>query len=199
MYKLYSLAGSCSTGITILLEKLGVDYEVIQRNDVENYSDIVATNQVPALVDNDMVIAEGAAIALYLLEKHCDVFTTMKLQHKAKFYQKLMFNYATLHPAYAKIMTVSRVSKDKDIKLMQKLADKVSDLWVMIDNDLATNEFMFENQPTIIDYLLTIYTTWGKYVPEVDIKIGSNVHRLANQISQTPEFKAAYKKENITF
>ena len=80
MYKLYSLAGSCSTGITILLEKLGVDYEVIQRNDIENYSDIVATNQVPALVDNDIVIAEGAAIALYLLEKHCDVFATMKLR-----------------------------------------------------------------------------------------------------------------------
>ena len=199
MYKLYSLAGSCSTGITILLEKLGVDYEVIQRNDVENYSAMIQTNQVPALVYNDLVLAEGAAIALYLLEKHCDAFSAMKLDHKAKFYQMLMFNYATLHPAYAKILTVAGISVNKDIELMQKLADRTSDLWVMIDDHLAKNEFMFQDQSTIIDYLLTIYTTWGKYAPEVNIKIGSNVHRLAKQISQTPEFIAAYKKESIEF
>lgn len=129
MYKLYSIAGSCSTGITILLEKLGVDFEVIQRNDVKNYSSIVPTNQVPALVTNDLVVSEGAAIALYLLEKHSESFKDMGLENKVKFYQKLMFNYATLHPAYAKIITLSRISENKDTQLMQKLADKVSDLW----------------------------------------------------------------------
>lgn len=104
MYKLYSIAGSCSTGISILLEKLGLQYEIIQRNDVKDYSSIVPTNQVPALATNDSLITEGAAIALYLLEKHCDTFNKINLDKKAQFYQMLMFNYATLHPAYSKVV-----------------------------------------------------------------------------------------------
>lgn len=58
---------------------------------------------------------------------------------------------------------------------------------------------MFQDQVTIIDYLIAVYTKWGKYFPELEIKIGSNVQRLANQVSETPEFIAAYKKENTTF
>ena len=85
MYKLYSLAGTCSTGITVLLEKLGVKYQVIQRDDVENYSQIVPTNQVPALVVDNQVITEGAAIALYLLEKHQNDMMPTAVTDKAEF------------------------------------------------------------------------------------------------------------------
>ena len=69
MYTLYSLGGSCSTGITILLRKLEVPFKIIQRGDVNDYSSIVPTNQVPALKDDTLLITEGAAIVLYLLEK----------------------------------------------------------------------------------------------------------------------------------
>ena len=69
MYTLYSIPGTCSTGITVLLTRLGLDFEVIKRDDVPNYSDIAPTNQVPALKDGDQIITEGSAIVLYLLEK----------------------------------------------------------------------------------------------------------------------------------
>jgi glutathione S-transferase len=197
MYKLYSIAGSCSTGITVLLEKLGLDYEVIQRSDVDDYQSLVPTNQVPALVSDNSVISEGAAIVLYLLEKHCDKFSTIDILDKAKFYQMLMFNYATLHPAYSKIMTISTLSANKDMTLLQNLADNISDLWVIIDNHLENNQFMFHDEPTIIDYLIAIYTNWGKYMPKLNITIGDNVLRLAKQIYQTREFISACEKEGI--
>ena len=198
MYKLYSIAGSCSTAITVLMEKLGLEYEVIQRSEVANYSDIVPTNQVPALVCDDQIITEGAAISLYLLEKHCNYLDNLELSKKAKFYQMLMFNYATLHPAYSKILTASRImGDDKDKILLQKLVDKVSETWKIVNNHLENSEYMFGDSPTIVDYLITIYSTWGKYVTDLKIDIGDNTKRLVIQISKRLEFIKACEKENI--
>lgn len=56
-----TLPGSCSTGIAVLLEKLGVPYQLIKRNDIADYQEIVPTNQVPALkTENGRIITEGA-------------------------------------------------------------------------------------------------------------------------------------------
>ncbi len=109
----------------------------------------------------------------------------------------LMFYYANLHPAYGRLMTFSKVSKDKNIEIMQKFADKVSDLWLIVEKHLEKNDFMFGNEPTIIDYLITLYTKWDRYMPEVNIKIGDNVRKLANTFSQTPEFIRGCEKKNL--
>ena len=102
MYTLYTIPGSCSSGITVLLEKLQLEYTPVKREDVPNYSDIVPTNQVPALKSPDgQIITEGAAIVLYLLEKHNSPMLPADLSRKAEFLRWLMFDYATLHPAYA--------------------------------------------------------------------------------------------------
>ena len=66
MYTLYSIGGTCSTGITALLRKLDQEVSIIQRDTVDDYNKIVPTNQVPALDDSGFFLTEGAAIALYL-------------------------------------------------------------------------------------------------------------------------------------
>lgn len=70
MYTLYTIPGSCSTGIHTLLNALNIPVKIINRDDVENYQEIVPTNQVPALKDGELLLTEGAAIAQYLMEKH---------------------------------------------------------------------------------------------------------------------------------
>ncbi len=201
MYKLYSLPGSCSTGITILLTKLNVQFEIARREDVKNYTDIVPTNQVPALEDNGKIITEGAAIALYLLEKHSNDMMPSDIVSKGEFLQWLMFDYATLHPSYSKIFAVSGTIEDEKVKLqsMQKLADKLSATWKIIDNHLANHKFISGDKPTIIDYLATIYTSWLNYFPTIKVVLGDNVNRLVKDVSALPEFKAAYKLEGVEF
>ena len=111
MYKIYSIAGTCSTAITVLLNKLEQPFTVIQRKDVANYSDIVATNQVPALQADNVFLTEGAASVLYLLERHPNTMLPGDVKGRAEFYRWLMFNYATLHPAHSKIYGLSRVAE----------------------------------------------------------------------------------------
>ncbi|WP_062270742.1 glutathione S-transferase family protein [Endozoicomonas arenosclerae] len=198
MYTLYTISGSCSTAIAILLEKLGMDYEVIHRDDVENYQDISPTHQVPALKHGDKIITEGAAIILYLLEQHPNEMLPRNAQDRADFYQALMFNVANLHPAYSRVLSACKYIPESEAKeaYLMTLGKNVSQLWTIIDKKLEHKDYMIGDAPTAIDYLIALYINWGPaYMPRAKIDIGKNIHRLAQHISTLPEYKAALKKE----
>ena len=203
MYTLYTIPGSCSSGITVLLEKLQLEYTPIKREDVPNYSDIVPTNQVPALKTPDgQIITEGAAIVLYLLEKHNSPMLPADLSQKAEFLRWLMFDYATLHPAYGKMFAIqykAQMDENEKIEVLKQLAPNVASLWAVLDKELERKKFITGDQPTIVDYLATIYSSWGKNFTDIKITLGKNVERLVEQVSALPEFQAGYKRENIEF
>ncbi len=203
MYTIYTIPGSCSSGIVILLEKLQVEYTPVKREDVANYSEIVPTNQVPALkLPDGQIITEGGAIALYLLEKHKSPMLPTDLSQKAEFLRWLMFDYATLHPAYGKMFAVQyrvQMEESERISALKQLAPSVSSLWAILDKELEKKKFITGDQPTIVDYLATIYSSWGKNFQDIDIALGKNVERLIKQVSSLSEFQAGYKRENIEF
>ena len=200
MYTLYSIPGTCSTGIVTLLKKLEQPAQIIHRDDVLDYATrINPTNQVPILDDDGLLIREGAAIALYLLEKHNSPWLKGNPAEKADFQQWLMFNYANLHPAYGRIFTVAKTMDDGEAKeqLLQQLADKVSDTWKILDERLEVRDVVVGNEATIIDYLIMIYSTWNQAFPQLKITLGKNVERLVEKVSALPEMQAAYAAENI--
>jgi glutathione S-transferase len=203
MYTVYTIPGSCSSGIVVLLEKLQVPYTAVKRDDVSDYSKIVPTNQVPALKTEDgQIITEGAAIVLYLLEKQQSSMLPKDISQKAEFLRWLMFDYATLHPAYGKMFAIHyRLEMDNDAKIsgLRQLAVAVSALWAILDKELEKKRFITGDQPTIVDYLAAIYSSWGNNFQDIRITLGENVERMIGEVSQLPEFQAAYSKENIEF
>tara|TARA_Y100001934_G_C12301037_1_gene749917 strand:+ start:65 stop:691 length:627 start_codon:yes stop_codon:yes gene_type:complete len=202
MYTFYTIPGTCSSGIVVLMEKLGLDYELIKRDDVENYTDIVPTNQVPALKTEDgTVIAEGAAIALYLLEKHDNDMLPDNLEKRAEFYQWLNFDYSTLHPAYGKLFGAQfkyeGLDDDTKQKLIDQCAKQVSNYWAILDKRLADRKFICGDKPCHADYMVAVYSTWNERFPTADIKLGDNIKRMIKDVMSLPEFKSAYEKENV--
>jgi glutathione S-transferase len=124
------------------------------------------------------------------------------LSQKAEFLRWFMFDYATLHPAYGKMFTTMfRVQMDEGerTKVLQQLSTSVSGLWAILDKELAQKKFICGDNPTIVDYLATIYTGWGNNFPDIKIALGKNVERLVDEVSALPEFQAAYNKEKIEF
>ncbi len=203
MYTLYSIPGTCSTGITVLLEKLAVDFKTVARDDVPNYTEIVPTNAVPALKTEDgQIITEGAAIVLYLLEKHNSDMLPADLSEKAEFLKWLMFDYATLHVAYSKLFTIAmkvKIDETEQANVMQQLGDQTSALWAIVDKRLSDKTFILGDQATIVDYLMAIYSSWGNYFPNVKISLGQNVERFIVDVQALPEFKAGFQTEKIQF
>jgi glutathione S-transferase len=203
MYTVYTIPGSCSSGVIVLLEKLQLEYEPVKREDVANYSEIVPTGQVPALkLPDGQIITEGGAIVLYLLEKHNSPMLPADLSKKAEFLRWLMFNYATMHPAYGRMFAIQykiQIEENEKISALKQLAPYASSLWAILDKELEKKKFITGDQPTIVDYLATIYSGWGKNFQGIEITLGKNVERLVEQVSALPEFIAGYKKENIEF
>ncbi len=201
MYKLYSIPGTCSTGVNILLKTLKQDVEIIHPSDVDDYSLISPTGQVPALDDNGKIITEGAAIALYLIEKHQSEFLAGELPERVIFLRWLMFNYATLHPSYSKMFAISSIMEDgvERDALLQSLADGVSGNWDIIDQRLAIQQYVYGDTPTIIDYLVCIYASWNNFFPGQTISLGANVEDLISRVSKLPEFVEAYARESAEY
>lgn len=203
MYTVYTIPGSCSSGIVVLLEKLQIPYTAVKREKVDGYSAIVPTNQVPALkTETGQIITEGAAIVLYLLEKHQSVMLPEDISEKAEFLRWLMFDYATLHPAYSKMFAIQfkvDIKDDDKTRVLTQLASSVSALWAILDKELEKKRFITGDQPTIVDYLATIYSSWGNNFSDIKITLGKNVERLIDEVSELPEFKSGYKTENAEF
>ncbi|MBW6510014.1 MAG: glutathione S-transferase family protein [Desulfuromonadales bacterium] len=200
---LYTLPGSCSTGIAVLLEKLGVPYQLIKRNNVADYQSMVPTNQVPALKREDgQIITEGAAIALYLLEKHANTMLPVDVEQRSKFYQWLNFDYSTLHPAYGRMFAIAykiKLSDEVKAETLQQLADAVSSLWAILDKRLEIRKFILGDQPTHADYMAAVYSSWNAGFANTKIEMGTNVKRFIADVASLPEFKAAYEKEQVEF
>lgn len=199
MYQLITIPGSCSTGIHVLLNKLNIPTEVIKRDQIDNYQSLVPTNQVPALKDEELLLTEGAAIVHYLIDKHG---VDLKNYGGATlFNQWLMFNYATLHPAYGKLFTLNGVMEESEHKqeVMQALAAKVEDTWKIVDQQLENKKYMTGDNVCVIDYLIAIYASWGNYFPQLNIKLGSNILRLIEDVSTHTAFTSAYEKEGAQF
>ncbi|MEM8497789.1 MAG: glutathione S-transferase family protein [Pseudomonadota bacterium] len=199
MYQLYSIPGSCSTGIHVLLNKLGQEFDVINRDDVNDYSAIVPTNQVPALKAGDELLTEGSAIVLFLLEEHG--MAPLRGEETRNFRQWLMFNYATLHPTYSQLFTagvrnVVAHSESRE-QLIAHVASRLTELWRIVEHRMEGRTFMVGDSATIIDYLLAIYANWGNSVPEADITIGPNARKLIQQVLALPEFVKATEREGI--
>ncbi len=198
MDKLYIIPGTCSLGIHVLANKLNHPLEVIKRDDVPNYRALVPTNQVPALQTSDgQVLMEGAVIAMHLLKTH----DQQDLLDNPEFIRWLMFNYATLHPAYGKLFSLHGMKSEIDInpQIFQKLADRVTELWQIVESHLEGRTFMVGTQPTIVDYLLAVYVRWGNFFSAVNIPIGENVLNLVKRVTALPEFKAALESEGIEY
>ena len=199
MYTLVTIPGSCSTGIHVLLNTLNIKAEVVKRDDLPNYQQLVPTNQVPALIEGEEVLTEGAAIVLHLLEQN-NLDLSAFGEPKA-FLQWLMFNYSTLHPAYGQIFTAGRLMEESDEKdkYLHTLANKVTDTWKIVDARLAQQPYLAGDKVSVLDYLLAVYANWGNFFPQLTIKLGDNVKRVINEVSKHEAFVRAFEQEQTAF
>ncbi len=201
MYRLYTIAGSCSTGVHTLLNKLGQEVEIVHRDDVPNYQELVPTNQVPALEDGDLLLTEGAAIVMHLLGKHDP--SLLEGSSAGEFRQWLLFNYATLHATYSKLFMagVTNVVTHAESRelLIEHVASRLTELWSIVEERLEHRDYIVGEEPTVIDYLLAVYANWNHAVPEAKIEIGTRSRRLIERIAALPEFARAMEREGVNY
>ncbi len=201
MYKLYYSPGACSLAIHALLLESGQPFEAINKNDVADFSAVTPLGAVPVLDTGNEIIREGAAQALYLIEKHnIDLLPAAGAPGRAKALEWLLFANATVHPAYSKLFFASRAIEDETArrKALEAGAASLDKLWSLVDAELGTSRYVLGDKLSIVDIMLAVYANWAGYF-DFDIPLGGNVKRLIREVSHQPSFRKALEAEGVEY
>jgi glutathione S-transferase len=102
MYTLYYLPGACSLATQVVLHELNQPVELVDIQQLSNFTDINPVGKVPVLIDGDGTLLEGAAILLHLFSKHESPMMPASGASRAKAIEDILFANATMHPAYGR-------------------------------------------------------------------------------------------------
>lgn len=202
MYKLFYSPGACSLAVHVVLNELEQNHELVNssimdgKNRTPEFLQINPRGQVPVLVDGDKVIREGAAILIYLIEKHNSNLLGDK-NNRADAIEWLMFCNATLHPAYSRGFFLMRNAKDEKDQLLATAVAAINNLWSEVEARLEKHKYLAGDNLTVADILLTVIANWSPRFP--GINIGPKTKNLLKNVSQLPAYQKALGLEQVEY
>lgn len=204
MYKLFYNPGACSMAIHVLLNELGQQVTLVRGHD-DNYkptAELLKVNprgSVPVLVDGDVVVREGAAIILYLLEKHPNALLPKSGKERALALEWLMSANATLHPAYGKAFgALKGFTGETQEKVLAPAVEQINKLWKEIDERLAHSPYLGGKEVTAADILVTVIANWSPRVSN-KIVLGENTKRMLRSVVARPSYQTALATEQVEY
>lgn len=196
MYTLYYLPGASSLAIHAVLRELEQPVNLIERDSTYDFLDLNPVGAVPVLIDDDLVIREGAAILLHLLDKHDNALLPKYGAKRTQALESMMFANATLHGAYRRLFFVQGYMLDEPIRAdaFEVAIQWVERLWAIVDRRVGVKPFLDGNQVSAADFLLAVYARWNASLP-TPIRVGANTERLVERVTGLPAFQQALAAE----
>jgi glutathione S-transferase len=190
------MQGACSVATQVVLHELAQNVKIIDKNNVTDFSAINAVGTVPVLIDGDKSLTEGAAIILYLLNKHENSLFPKNIEHQQKAVEDIMFANATMHPAYSKLFFIAQNISDESAKVeaFNAAANNINSLWKVVEGKLASREALGRDSISAADIMLGVYATWGQYFP-VELVFGEQTAKMISAVQGLPSFKKAVQAE----
>jgi glutathione S-transferase len=202
MIKIYGFPYTRSTRATWALEEAGAEYEFIPVNLAkghQNQPEFLKVNpggKVPALVDNDFVLTESAAICTYIGESFpASGLVPSDINDRAHYYQWCFFTMSELEtPLWTMTKHTKILPKERRIPAV---AD--SCIWefqraaTALEKHLEDREFVVGNQFTAADILLGATLNWAR---KAEIQLMSTVlEAYANRMADRPAWLRARERE----
>jgi len=165
------------------------------------FLEINPRGNVPVLVDGDLILREGAAILLYLLEKHKSPLLPKDSVKRAKAIEMLMFANASLHPAYGKAFFVLRTLSNETSKkeAFAAVLEQINKFWKDLDTTLADSKFTCGEEMTVADILITVIANWGITGFPESPTLGENVKRMIKEVIALPSYQKALQEEKVEY
>lgn len=204
MYTLYYVPGACSLATQVVIHELGETVNIINKHHVEDFKRVNPVGTVPVLIDNsaangqENIRREGAAVMLYLLNKHPNILLPDEEAGREQAIQNIMFANATMHPAYGRLFFIAQTITDEQAKhaAFEAAASAINDLWQVVEQQLAEQAFLGGEHPSAADIMLSVYSRWGASFP-VDINLGQNTRNMVETVQSRPSFQRALRNEEL--
>lgn len=197
MYTLYYSQGACSVATHVVLRELEQEMNLIDVRQLDDFKTITPVGAVPILIDGNKTLTEGAAIMLYLLNKHQSSLFPKNETARQQAIQDIMFANATMHPAYGRLFFLEKNVSDEKIKqeILNTAAENINQLWQVVETQLTHKRFLGGDNPSAADIMLTVYSGWSAYFP-VDIIFGEKTRKMLTAVQVMPNFIKAVETEH---
>jgi glutathione S-transferase len=203
MYKLFYADGSASMGIQVILEEIGVGYELIQSTiDMKEPRPakqlaINPNGWIPVLM-GDVAIYEAAAITIYLCDRHPEAGLAPHFDDPTRglYLQTLVYFSSSVQNAFQLNYYPKRFSQTVEgySGAMLRGISRLRETWAVVDSQIGKNRWVLGEKFSSVDIYLFMLTTWLKECrdhPSVDEF--PNVARIARQVRVRPATGVVYK------
>lgn len=216
MIKFYYHPSPNPAKVALFLEESGLDYEMVPVDTAKGeqhsaaYRAINPNGKTPALVDGDAVVFDSNAILLYLAVKHGRFLPQNKPEIRSQMYSWLMFIATGIGPFSGQAVHFKHFAPEPKAYALNRYDFEARRHWKILDEHLATREFMINDEYTIVDMALW---GWARAVPFVFGENGwteyPNVKKFLDRINARPaaqraealkdahKFKTAMDKEAL--
>ena len=185
MYRLYWSPSSASMAPHVLLEELGVPYELsrveLKKPREAAYLKMNPWGRVPTLVADGQAIYEAAAICMHLADRHPEqsLAPAPGSADRAAYYQWLGFLSNTLQTAFMRYYRPSRASEDPShsAAVKDKALKDVAEIWTEMDRLLAGRSHLAGERFSAADIYFHMLYTW-----DVDMAALGRRHRNLSRI-----------------
>jgi GST-like protein len=190
--------------IAILLEELGVPYNVIKYDLLKGehlapaYGKVNPNFKLPAIVDHDpgdsggaITVAETGAILIYLAEKH-GKFLPASLRARAPVLQWLAWQISGLGPMMGQASHFIRYAPQRHEYSMARYQKETHRLMSVLDSVLSRGTYIAE------DYSIADIATWplanfaGQIGIGIDLAEFPNIRRWGEMISRRPAIERVF-------
>jgi len=197
VYTLYYLPGASSLAIHAVLRELGQPVNLIERDSTYYFTDLNPIGSVPVLIDGDLVIREGAASLLQLLDKHESTLLPASGVERTQALESLMFANATFHGAYRTLFFIQGYLLEDPARAhaFDAAIQWIAHLWSVVERRIGVKPFLDGNHVSAADFLLTVYARWNASLT-TPIRLGANTERLVERVSGRPAFQQALAAES---
>jgi glutathione S-transferase len=174
MYQLYYFPGNANLAPHILLEEIGVDYELVlvDRNKNEHkspaYLKLNPTGRIPVLIDGGLVLYETAAICLHLADRHAGAGLAPVLgsNERAEFYKWLVYLTNTVQAELLLYFYPERLADDAvaAAQIKAHAESRTGDMLDLIEAALAAGPgpFLLGTQYRAVDPYLLMLSRWTR-------------------------------------
>ncbi len=196
MIQLYTFATPNGHKVSIMLEELGLPYEVtvvdIRKDDQfkPEFLAVNPNNKIPAIVDREgpggqpLTVFESGAILLYLAEKTGKLLPKSGAERYAAM-QWLMFQMGGVGPMFGQLSHFVRFSKEKVPYAITRYTDESKRLLKVMDGELGKREFLAGDYSVADVATFPWLDSMSKHFAEL-LQGHSNLHRWLEAIRARP-------------
>ena len=200
MITLYTWSTPNGFKISIALEELGLDYEVMPvdiRKGEQSVADFLAISpngKIPAIVDDKVSLFESGAILLYLANKSGRLAPASGTTNYFRMMQWLMWQMAHFGPMLGQVHHFLKFNPGKSEYAEQRYYQEALRLYRVLDARLDGRDYIAD------EFSIADIATWpwaSRYeFQQIDLHDYPNVLRWYRSLAERPAFRRGYAVPN---